>query len=154
MWDLPRTGLEPMSPAFAGRLSTTVPPGKPQLPIFNRAATSQILLDRHNFKYSAHKQTAQGQTTCPNFSVGPSWSAWAKASAPSRELRRDRWVAVKVLREEVLLLAPPELWAGAQLLDSTSGGSSLPEPWGQSSAGLQVAGLPLLIRPNCRPGTH
>ena len=31
MWDLPRPGLEPMSPAFAGRLSTTAPPGKPSL---------------------------------------------------------------------------------------------------------------------------
>ena len=28
MWDLPRPGLEPVSPALAGRLSTTVPPGK------------------------------------------------------------------------------------------------------------------------------
>ena len=30
MWDLPRPGLEPVSPALAGRLSTTAPPGKPQ----------------------------------------------------------------------------------------------------------------------------
>ena len=29
MWDLSRSGLEPMSPALAGRLSTTAPPGKP-----------------------------------------------------------------------------------------------------------------------------
>ena len=29
MWDLPRPGLEPMSPALAGRFPTTVPPGKP-----------------------------------------------------------------------------------------------------------------------------
>ena len=29
MRDLPRPGLEPVSPALAGRLSTTVPPGKP-----------------------------------------------------------------------------------------------------------------------------
>ena len=28
-WDLPRPGLEPVSPALAGRLSTTAPPGKP-----------------------------------------------------------------------------------------------------------------------------
>ena len=34
MWDLPRPGLEPMSPALAGKLSTTVPPGKPPLYIF------------------------------------------------------------------------------------------------------------------------
>ena len=31
MWDLPRPGLEPMSPALAGRLSTTAPPGKPKV---------------------------------------------------------------------------------------------------------------------------
>ena len=30
MWDPPRPGLEPVSPALAGRLSTTAPPGKPQ----------------------------------------------------------------------------------------------------------------------------
>ena len=29
MWDSPRPGLEPVSPALAGRFSTTVPPGKP-----------------------------------------------------------------------------------------------------------------------------
>ena len=29
MWDLPRPGLEPVSPVLAGRFSTTVPPGKP-----------------------------------------------------------------------------------------------------------------------------
>ncbi|KAM9051080.1 sorting nexin-31 isoform 2-T2 [Megaptera novaeangliae] len=29
MWDLPRPGLEPVSPAPAGRLPTTAPPGKP-----------------------------------------------------------------------------------------------------------------------------
>ena len=34
MWDLPRTGLEPVSPALAGRPSTTAPPGKPYPAIF------------------------------------------------------------------------------------------------------------------------
>ena len=29
MWDLPRPGLEPVSPALEGRFSTTAPPGKP-----------------------------------------------------------------------------------------------------------------------------
>ena len=28
MWDLPRPGIEPVSPAFTGRFLTTVPPGK------------------------------------------------------------------------------------------------------------------------------
>ena len=34
MWDLPRPGLEPVSPALAGRFSTTVPPGKPSIDKF------------------------------------------------------------------------------------------------------------------------
>ena len=32
MWELPRPGLEAVSPALAGRLSTTAPPGKPIFP--------------------------------------------------------------------------------------------------------------------------
>ena len=31
MWDLPRPGLEPGSPALAGRFPSTVPPGKPPI---------------------------------------------------------------------------------------------------------------------------
>ena len=34
MWDPPRPGLEPVSPAPAGRLSTTAPPGKPPIVAF------------------------------------------------------------------------------------------------------------------------
>ena len=34
MWDPPRPGLEPVSPALAGRPSTTAPPGKPQVSDF------------------------------------------------------------------------------------------------------------------------
>ena len=33
MWDLPTPGLEPVSPALAGRFSTTAPPGKPNINI-------------------------------------------------------------------------------------------------------------------------
>ena len=34
MRDPPRPGLEPMSPALAGRFSTTAPPGKPYYYVF------------------------------------------------------------------------------------------------------------------------
>ena len=34
MWDLPRPRLKPVSPALPGRLSTTAPPGKPQIGTF------------------------------------------------------------------------------------------------------------------------
>ena len=34
MWDLPRPGLEPVSPVLAGGFSTTAPPGKPTNLIF------------------------------------------------------------------------------------------------------------------------
>ena len=36
MWDPPRPGLEPVSPALAGRFSTTAPPGKP-LQLFDKS---------------------------------------------------------------------------------------------------------------------
>ena len=35
MWDLPGPGLEPVSPALAGRFSTTAPPGKPPTVFYN-----------------------------------------------------------------------------------------------------------------------
>ena len=35
MWDPPRPGLEPVSPALAGGFSTTAPPGKPNRSCFN-----------------------------------------------------------------------------------------------------------------------
>ena len=35
MWGLPRPGIEPMSPALAGRSFTTEPPGKPCLFVCN-----------------------------------------------------------------------------------------------------------------------
>ena len=36
MWDLPRPGLEPVSPALTGRFSTTAPPGKPPKIFYTR----------------------------------------------------------------------------------------------------------------------
>ena len=42
MWDLPRPGLEHVSPALAGRFSTTAPPGKPNL-CFNRPSLQVVL---------------------------------------------------------------------------------------------------------------
>ena len=69
MWDLPRPGLEPVSPALAGRLSTTAPPGKP--PAFNL----NRYFPKHAFKTNKTKQilvkgirsvhfTPQGQSEC------------------------------------------------------------------------------------------
>ena len=40
MWDLPRPGLEPVSPALAGRFLTTVPPGKPLVGYFYISVSS------------------------------------------------------------------------------------------------------------------
>ena len=42
MWDLPRPGLKPVSPALAGRFSTTAPPGKPYPFTFNIAMSLHL----------------------------------------------------------------------------------------------------------------
>ena len=46
MWDLPRPGHEPVSPALAGRLSTTAPPGKPSL--YFKIQLNKILKTKNN----------------------------------------------------------------------------------------------------------
>ena len=48
MWDLPRPGLEPMSPALAGRLSTAAPPGKPSTVFFNKRTNVSTCVLRKN----------------------------------------------------------------------------------------------------------
>ena len=35
MWNLPKAGIEPVSPAFAGKLLSTEPPGKSNIVISN-----------------------------------------------------------------------------------------------------------------------
>ena len=42
MWDLPRPGLEPVSPALAGGFSTTAPPGKPLATFYLYVQSHQI----------------------------------------------------------------------------------------------------------------
>ena len=43
MWDPPRPGLEPVSPALAGRFSTTAPPGKPSRYFFISSLISSVI---------------------------------------------------------------------------------------------------------------
>ena len=48
MWDLPRPGLKPVSPALAGRFSTTAPPGKPPISFLKIIITEEFFLLRIN----------------------------------------------------------------------------------------------------------
>ena len=47
MWDLPRPGLKPVSPALAGRLSTTAPPGKPETILTLKKIAICVLFEPH-----------------------------------------------------------------------------------------------------------
>ena len=47
MWDPPRPGLEPVSPALAGRFSTTAPPGKPHLSVLTIISSWPILFPHY-----------------------------------------------------------------------------------------------------------
>ena len=60
MWDLPRPGLEPVSPALTGRFSTTAPPGKPYL----------FILFQIFFPYRLF-QNIEYSSLC--YTVGPYW---------------------------------------------------------------------------------
>ena len=72
MWDPPGPGLEPMSPALAGGLSTTAPPGKPD-PILFRKLNKVISLEEVEIfiKELPHKKhqaqvVSQGNSTKPS----------------------------------------------------------------------------------------
>ena len=53
MWDLPRPGLEPVSPTLAGSFSTTAPPGKP-LKVYSLRISSS-LTDKGPSNYNGKK---------------------------------------------------------------------------------------------------
>ena len=51
MWDLPRPGLEPVSPALAGRFSTTAPPGKPHFSLTLMGISLMFLMFHCSVQY-------------------------------------------------------------------------------------------------------
>ena len=58
MWGPPRPALEPVSPALAGRLSTTAPPGKPHLLSYTQCLVQcQAYRDTKHRDERATKQT-------------------------------------------------------------------------------------------------
>ena len=65
MWDPPRPGLEPVSPALAGRLSTTAPPGKP---------TAFTFCNTFDFKWW------EGCSSVSRFSLN--WKIWRESFYP------------------------------------------------------------------------
>ena len=77
MWDLPRPGLEPASPALAGRLSTTAPPGKP-CPLFMMPFSSGSLVWISCFRLKkGHELSSLAGN--PNHMV-----SWSHPSRPSK----------------------------------------------------------------------
>ena len=79
MWDLPRPGLEPVSPALAGRFSTTAPPGKPLKSVFIFVLFSVLLrlfkvLDVADNPQKSHVFEQNCFTICKN-----SWSTSLQA---------------------------------------------------------------------------
>ena len=59
MWDPPRPGLEPASPALAGRLPTAAPPGKPSflfLNVYSPFHKCHLALNRYSSLNSFNEQ--------------------------------------------------------------------------------------------------
>ena len=104
MWDLPRPGLKPVSPALAGGFLTTVPPGKPSKGSLNRDCSELYLFLQEAFpdvlsdwlRCLLWKPTA---SDLPYPSPDPSpvtlpsqhkWSCLAMHLCPSLELHEGR----------------------------------------------------------------
>ena len=63
MWDPPRPGLEPVSPAPAGRLSTTASPGKPPFEFWTFWETNQAVEDKYS-SFTADKRWVEIRVRC------------------------------------------------------------------------------------------
>ena len=61
MRDPPRPGLEPVSPALAGRFSTTAPPGKPQNTCFYVSTFISKLEESKNTEHKTRKPGFEAQ---------------------------------------------------------------------------------------------
>ena len=86
MWDLPRPGLKPMSPALAGGFLTTVPPGKSQIRSF--LIYSFIICIRVLQRNRTNKIMCVHSRVCVCVCVG--WEA--PRSSPGRlETRESYW---------------------------------------------------------------
>ena len=63
MWDLPRPGIEPMSPALAGGFQSTVPPGKLS------ASFLKVIFSSVQFTYSVVSDCDPMDCSTPGFPI-------------------------------------------------------------------------------------
>ena len=70
-WDPPRPGLEPVSPALAGRFSTTAPPGKPPQTFFSDRILSARELAAHCWEWGGAFEL--GGSSLRSLGLGLGW---------------------------------------------------------------------------------
>ena len=79
MWDLPRPGLEPVSPALAGRLSTTAPPRKPLLYFLEYFPLSTKSTFFKSFKIFCFHLVSCSTTSAPSSHPESEQKPWVRA---------------------------------------------------------------------------
>ena len=89
MWDLPRSGIEPVSPALAGGFFTTEPPGKPRTSLFKERereraeclkTSKRILIHRVNNKCNYRKLVVTSDLKLQVTSLWGNFPCWNFAS--------------------------------------------------------------------------
>ena len=101
MWDLPRPGLEPVSPALAGGFLTTAPPGKPHSILVARKLSVTVRVTSEGLwrqlkevptSHSWDNLNINKNNCIGEFPGGPvirtaSFHCWAQVQSLVRELR-------------------------------------------------------------------
>ncbi|XP_059886187.1 ubiquinone biosynthesis O-methyltransferase, mitochondrial isoform X1 [Delphinus delphis] len=123
MWDPPGPGHEPVSPASAGGLSTTAPPGKPNLPWTRPYSTSRTTVDSSEVKTF--------------LALAHRWWDEQGVYAPLHSMNDLR---VPFIRDNLLKTVadhqPGKPLSGMKILDVGCGGGLLTEPLGRLGASV------------------
>ena len=112
MWDLPRPGLEPVSPALAGRFSTTAPPGKPEIPHFwRKSPTTPFVVNCSlaNLSYWLLNREFHGCVTITSGRVFPH-SFWRSVPRETWEYNSGEKLEEEVTPEQLRTTATSSGW--------------------------------------------
>ena len=104
MWGLPKAEVEPVSPALAGRLSTTRPPGKSIALILNHSNCTESLFNMSYFSVNPHHTRSyyDAHFTKEEIKAWPFLDMHLRGCFQPPLLLCNRWITLSIPRKIII----------------------------------------------------